>query len=105
VNLPVRGSSEFHGKKENIHWDPVKKTPDFNPLQRWSHWGRALHERFNWISGRYLVQFGYEEKRYATNQRLWVVRNKTLDIKWRVETIGQTLKAAIQRRIFRRVTR
>lgn len=59
INLPVRGSSVFYGKKkENIHWEPVKKTIDFDPTKRWKHWNRILHEQFNFIAGEYLQQFG-----------------------------------------------
>ena len=60
MNLMVRGSSSLrHEGAEwqefsvapGIHWDPVPKTADFRPLERWSNWNRAQHERFNWIAG------------------------------------------------------
>ncbi|TEU16559.1 MAG: hypothetical protein E3J21_10285 [Anaerolineales bacterium] len=97
ANLPVRGSSEFRGLgEEAVHWKPVEKTPDFNPLLRWSHWGRALHERFHWIAGQYLVEFGYEEKQCSANRLLWLVWNTVLDIRWRV-------RDTVQRRIFEKL--
>jgi hypothetical protein len=84
-DLPIKGSSVFHGqRKESVHWTPVEKTSDFNPLQRWSHWGRALHERFNWIAGQYLVQLGYDLQEYSANQSLWAIYNRGLDTKWRI---------------------
>lgn len=85
ANLPIRGSSVFHGEKKTIHWKPIEKTTDFKPLQRWSHWERTMHERFNWIAGQYLVQFGYEQKQYYTNRLLWKVLNQAMDKWWQVK--------------------
>jgi hypothetical protein len=103
LNLPVRGSSVFRGQDPtNIHWKPVEKTADFNPLLLWSHWDQALHERFNWLAGQYLVQFGYDKKQYTSNRFLWAVRNRLLDLRWDVRT---NLKRWSQKRILRRVLR
>jgi hypothetical protein len=97
VNLPVRGSSAFRGQDPtNVHWKPVEKTADFNPLLRWSHWDRALHERFNWLAGQYLVQLGYEEKRFPSNRTLWVAWNKMLDHKSRTKLVVRRLKRAFK---------
>ena len=64
INLPVRGSSTFHGKEEQrYHWKPVEKTADFDPLARASHWSRSMHERFDWIAGEKLASLGYMTKR------------------------------------------
>lgn len=107
VNSPVRGSSELGRQGDaNVHWKPVKRTSDFNPLLRWSHWGRALHERFNWIGGQYLADFGYEENRYATNRLLWAVRNRVLDIRWRLRGAARTTARKILRgrRLFEKTT-
>jgi protein-tyrosine sulfotransferase len=83
VNLPVRGSSVFHGPGEQtIHWKPIQKTANFDPLQRWSHWNRVTHERFNWLVGAHLVSFGYQEKKYVTNKLLWRVWNRVADMRW-----------------------
>ena len=82
INLPVRGSSVFHGKnQENIHWEPVTKTSDFDPTKRWKHWNRMLHERFNFIAGEYLEQFGYKLKKYDTNQYFWDVLVRMLYVR------------------------
>jgi len=100
LGLPVKGSSVFHGQKEkSVHWKPVEKTSDFNPLQRWSRWNRALHERFNWLAGRYLVQFGYEKRQYATNRLLWVMYNRVLDIRWRAKVKRQSILSTVKRRL------
>jgi len=90
-NLPVRGSSTLRregappttsagrGVAPGIHWQPVPKSADFNPLARWSHWKRGQHERFNWIAGEYLTALGYEKKVYPNHRWFWVARNYLLD--------------------------
>lgn len=99
MNLPVKGSSAFHGQGEkSVHWEPIEKTSDFKPLERWSHWDRALHERFNWIAGQYLLQFGYEEKQYPTNRLLWAIYNRALDTRWRAKVLGQSLSYRLKRK-------
>jgi protein-tyrosine sulfotransferase len=89
MNIPVRGSSTLRQNgaewsqsalAPGIHWNPVPKTPDFRPLERWSHWNRAQHERFNWIAGSWLEYFGYEVKAYRGNRWLWTIWNVVLDI-------------------------
>jgi hypothetical protein len=101
TNLPVRGSSAFGRKDGKVHWRPVEKTPDFDPLRRWSHWDRAMHERFNWLAGESLTTFGYHTIKYMTHPYLWAIRNLALDIKWWVESllrsVGKGLKQSIKR--------
>jgi hypothetical protein len=88
MNLPVRGSSTLRQNgaewsqtsvAPGIHWSPVPKAPDFRPLERWSHWNRAQHERFNWIAASWLEYFGYELKSYRGNRWFWTVWNVALD--------------------------
>jgi hypothetical protein len=57
--LPVRGSSVFLGGKAQVHWEPVERTPDFDPLARWAHWSAAQHRRFAWLAGREQLALGY----------------------------------------------
>ncbi len=103
-NLPIRGSSNFHGKeKKSVHWEPVEKSSDFKPLQRWSHWGQALHKRFNWVAGQYLVQFGYEQKQYTTNWFFWKMRNQAMDKWWQVKELSRFARQ-IQKRIFKKLS-
>jgi hypothetical protein len=87
--LPVRGSSSLRRADAEwqqsfvapgIHWKPVRRTGDFRPLERWSHWSRAQHERFNWIAGKYLAPFGYEMKVYRGQAWFWKLWNITLDV-------------------------
>ena len=82
AKLPVRGSSVLRGNQKEVHWEPVNKTPDFNPISRWNDWTRALHERFNWVAGNYLLKLGYEKKQFAANRMFWTLLNLLLDIWW-----------------------
>jgi hypothetical protein len=111
-NLPVRGSSTLRregaaptssaarGVAPGIHWQPVPKSADFNPLARWSQWTRAQHERFNWIAGDRLTALGYEKKVYPTNRWFWTARNWFLDTLpiegsvWVAHKISRELKAS-----------
>jgi hypothetical protein len=88
-NVPVKGSCTLRSEgaewpesfvAPGIHWAPVPKPPDFSPIDRWSTWGRAKHERFNWIAGKYLQLFGYEMKCFPGRRWPWVLWNRLLDI-------------------------
>ena len=59
-HLNVIGSSELRQDKTDVvHWRPVEKWRNFNPIMRWSHWSSEQHERFNLIAGDHLKLFGY----------------------------------------------
>lgn len=80
-DLPVYGSSRLGATDDWVHWEPVdKKTSDFNPLGRWHGWSRRMHERFNWIAGRYLNEFDYQQKSYAGHEGNWRAYNRIVDI-------------------------
>jgi hypothetical protein len=101
TNLAVRGSSMVRRHwEEKVHWRPVEKTTDFDPTLRWNHWGRALHERFNWIAGEYLGQFGYEAKEYKTNRSFWTIWNIVFDRIWLIrsslQSISRTLRSSLK---------
>jgi hypothetical protein len=79
-NLPVYGSSFFQGDKPGpLHWEPVTKTSDFQPLNRWRHWNRAKHARFNWVAGKYLKAFGYQEVETGPHRFGSLLKNSFLD--------------------------
>jgi hypothetical protein len=90
-NLPVRGSSSLRqegaaptsstarGVAPGIHWQPVPRSADFNPLARWSHWSRAQHERFNWIAGDRMAALSYEKNVYPKYRWFWAAWNFLLD--------------------------
>lgn len=77
--LPVYGSSTVQEAGNSVHWRPIPKTRDFNPIERWSGWSRRMHERFNWLAGRYSVELGYEPRTYSDHERAWALYNKAVD--------------------------
>ncbi len=82
-NLPVRGSSELRHQAGELHWEPVEKTVQFDPLRRWRHWHQWRHARFNWLAGTYLQQFGYEPEPNIPAGPLFRLQNYVLDgLRW-----------------------
>ena len=83
AQLPIRGSSELvHQSDELLHWDPVDKTPDFDPLSRFEHWSPAMHYRYNRVAGKHIESLGYQRMdtgRTSLLRRLW---NLGLDAGW-----------------------
>jgi hypothetical protein len=107
VNLPVRGSSTLRGQPskrevawvaQGIHWDPVAKPANFNPVERWANWNRAKHERFNWLAGDFMEDFGYKRKTYPAGGVFWSAWNFLLDVcrgdevLWLARRIGRKWK-------------
>ncbi len=101
TDLPVRGTStpccEEGGWQESclmpgMHCNPVPKTRDLRSLERWSNWGRAKHERFNWIAGKHLAPFGYEMKFERGNRWFWTTWNIVLDVLLPIERALQLFR-------------
>lgn len=60
AKLPVRGSSELRSKhRQDIHWEPISRAADFDPLRRGEDLTAFERERFEWITGERLRFFGY----------------------------------------------
>lgn len=91
ANLPIKGSSELH-KQGKVHWNPVERSPDFNPLSRWSDWSQAQHRRFNWIAGEYMVHFDYCQSYELKVSFFWKIWNFILDVKWMIRSILAHIK-------------
>lgn len=96
LNLPVFGSCMYKDNQGKVHWNPVQKTADFDPLNRFSHWKKAKHERFRWIGSKYNTELGYTQQGYHTGWFHWSAWNALMDVKWyMVETFrltGQQLR-------------
>lgn len=101
TDLPVRGTSALCcqevGWQESclmpgMHCNPMLKTQDLRSLERWSNWGRAKHERFNWIAGRCLAPFGYEMKFECGNRWSWTTWNIVLDVLLHIERTLQLFR-------------
>ena len=59
--LPLRGSSVHRDGAEQLHWKPVERPKDFNPLGRWHNWSRWRRWQFKRLAGRELIELGYTE--------------------------------------------
>lgn len=90
ARLPVRGSSQFRGTQDHVHWQPLEKESEFKPLERWEHWSPSRLGRFNWIAGEYLSLFGYQTKTSKESPSgIW---NRMLDLVWEArERLGRLL--------------
>lgn len=68
-SLPVRGSSVLRGDASRLHWNPVPKSPDFDPLRRHDDWDQASLDRFAAAADDVLEAFGYNAKSPAEPSR------------------------------------
>jgi hypothetical protein len=59
-SLPVRGSSTIRGADGGLTWEPIKKPRSFKPVGKWQHWSWWRKQQFKWISGKELIDLGYE---------------------------------------------
>lgn len=87
-SLGVIGSSETKKEGGAVHWRRVEKKQDFNPLGRFSHWDRKKHDRFNWLAGHAMTQFGYNLETTGTNRYLLIARQRLLDLTWKAQKIS-----------------
>ncbi|MGD9009939.1 MAG: sulfotransferase [Desulfobacteraceae bacterium] len=81
ASLGVTGSSDIRKQNDSVHWQVTKKAKDFDPLSRFKNWDKKRHERFNWIAGSLMAEFGYDIKQVTSNRFLYVARNWLMDIK------------------------
>lgn len=100
--LPVRGSSTTRGEAAEVHWDPVARQQNFDPMSRYAHWTRAQHERFNCIAGQHLERLGYAPQRDSSGRALWAVWNLILGVRWQALRLIAPIYRKIKRRISRR---
>jgi len=82
ASLPIRGSSAIKKAGDELHWNPVEKPKDFDPMKRFRHWGWFRHQRFNHLAGPLLKPLGYEEQPQGGNQVIRALINVVLDVGW-----------------------
>jgi len=58
-DLPVYGSSELRGASSSVHWEPVEKSDDFDPLKRSAKWRKEALERYEWLTNYVARELGY----------------------------------------------
>jgi hypothetical protein len=82
AELPVFGSSTHRGGRSELHWEPVARTPDFDPVGRWRGWDEALRLRYDQLCGHVAERLGYPRDSprsgllsgLATRTRVWLDR-------------------------------
>jgi hypothetical protein len=76
--VPVLGSSSFgRARGQPVHWEPVPKSPSFDPMARAQAWPRHRLKRFAWLAGAELRGLGYATPPLSPLDRL---ANITLDL-------------------------
>ena len=58
-NLGLRGSSVHHGEMDTVHWEPVEKPKNFQPIGRWKSWNPRRKTIFKVIAGGELIRSSY----------------------------------------------
>ena len=90
ARLPVRGSSFYFGPgRESVHWEPVERSPDFDPKARWRAWPRRLHERFEWLAGEQLRFFGYPDQTEPVRRPGRMIAHRLADWMWLARSTGR----------------
>ncbi|MBT8053212.1 MAG: sulfotransferase [Xanthomonadales bacterium] len=92
LNLPLRGSSELKsGPAESVHWDPMDRPDDFDPMSRFTHWSDARHFRYNRIAGPAMQALGYEPKAVKNPGGLFSIQGLVLDAGWLLKSLLRPL--------------
>lgn len=58
--LPIRGSSTLKARSNDVHWDPIVKTAEFNRLNRHEEWGQWRQFCFALLAQRQSEYLGYQ---------------------------------------------
>ena len=99
AQLPIRGSSDLvHQDEESLHWDPVDKTPDFDPLSRFEHWSPAMHYRYNRVAGKHLEALGYKRVDTGRTGLLRWAWNLSLDAAWLLKAMLRPIHQRLRNR-------
>jgi hypothetical protein len=79
ASVRVRGSSSFGVVDGKVHWNPVDKTAEFQPVKRWGGWTRWRRERFLWLAGNRMRELGYADLEPPRHPLAWQVANRLCD--------------------------
>ena len=60
-NTPVLGSSAYKNESGKVHWEPIKKTDNFKPNQKWTEWSSWKKRTFKRLAGESLIKLGFAE--------------------------------------------
>jgi hypothetical protein len=99
LQLPIRGSSDLvHQDEESMHWDPVDKTSDFDPLSRFEHWSPAMHYRYNRVAGKHMEALGYKPVDTGHTGLLRQAWNLCLDAAWLLKSVLRPIHQRLRKR-------
>jgi hypothetical protein len=59
AHLPVYGSSVLRGDRAELHWEPVSRPEDFDPVGRWKSWEDSLKREYDHVCGEAAQRLGY----------------------------------------------
>lgn len=93
-DFPVYGSSVERGGKDKVHWQPVAKSKEFNPLGRSAHWTPDAIRRFDWLTGGVSRRLGYDLPFTYEDRPLSRMLNRLRDQKPRLRQRLQALSGA-----------
>jgi hypothetical protein len=98
ARLPVRGSSSFGVGGGGVHWSPVAKTADFQPVNRWAGWTRRRRQRFLWLAGDRMRELGYSDLEPPRHPLAWQLANRLCDGALALRSrVSQQVKRAARR--------
>jgi hypothetical protein len=92
-DFPVYGSSAERGGKDKVHWQPVAKSKEFNPLGRSAHWTEDAFRRFDWLTGSVSSRLGYDLPFTYQDRPLSRMLNRLRDQKPRLRQQLHALRA------------
>jgi hypothetical protein len=88
--MPVRGSSTLKSQGQGLHWQPVPKSNDFNPLNRAAGWTARQHRKFLIAAGPFQQLLGYSVEVPQPKGILGSLLARWLERKWqrRMDRLG-----------------
>ena len=96
---PVRGSSTLKGQGQSLHWKPVPKSSNFNPLARANHWTASQRRSFLQSAGMYQHLLGYEAEGLAQSGVLGGLWSRWLARRWQRKITRHRLMPLAQRQV------
>lgn len=92
---PVVGSSTMRKKSsDSIHWEGARADADFNPLERYAHWSRWNHARFNWVAADGLRALGYGPVDPGLSVVIDQAWNRLMDFRYRLALLLRPVRRA-----------
>ena len=85
-----------HEGGQPVHWKPVEKSADFNPLKRATEWNPWQRAQFAWLAGRSAEKLGYRVDTSYNSNPFWVSYNLLLSSKAGLALAGEKITRRLQ---------